>query len=35
MDLKARDIYATCTMRSNHIGLPLDFKDTKRFSRVL
>ena len=34
MDLKARGIYATCTMRSNRIGLPLELKNSRRFRRA-
>ena len=34
MDLKARGIFVIGIMQSNYIGLSLDLKDTKRFSRV-
>ena len=34
MDLRAKGIYATGTMLSNRIGLPLDLKNTRRFRRV-
>jgi hypothetical protein len=34
IEMAARGIYATGTMRSNRIGIPLDFKDTKSFNRM-
>ena len=33
-EMVAREIYATRTMRSNRIGLHVDFKDTKSFNKV-
>jgi hypothetical protein len=33
IEMAARGIYATGTMRSNRIGIPEDFKDTKSFNR--
>jgi hypothetical protein len=34
MELKNMGIYATGTMRSNRVGLPLELKNTRAFSRV-
>jgi hypothetical protein len=34
MELKNVGIYATGTMRSNRVGLPLELKNTRAFSRV-
>ena len=34
-DLLSRGIYATNTMRTNHIGLSIDLKNTKAFKRSI